>query len=77
VSATVPFFAVCTTADTRLIARVRRWVRQRRDALSLLSDILDLLRMEHATGEVRFRLNQGSLTDVEFREEATLDELSS
>ena len=76
-SATAPFFAACSSSDTRLIARVRRWVRQRRDALSLLSDILDLLRMEHATGEVRFHLNQGSLTDVEFREEATLDELSS
>ena len=76
-SATAPFFAACTTRDTRRLVRERGWVRGRRDALSLLSDILDLLRMEHATGEVRFRLNQGSLTDVEFREEATLDELSS
>jgi len=72
-----PFFAACSTDDIRILVRVRRWARERRDALSLLSDILDILRAEHASGEGRFRLNQGSLTLVEFHEDANLDELSS
>ena len=72
VSCSSPTFAACSTSDLRILARIRRWVRQRRDLLSLVADIDATLSAEHATGTLSLHYQQGRAAAADFREEVSL-----
>jgi hypothetical protein len=72
-TASIPEYAI---EERRLISRVRRWLRFRRDLLSFVSDILLTLVDERATGKLTINLTQGCAVCAEFEEQARLSEPS-